>query len=93
MKFARLAAPCLAAVVLLAAAGCATTPKESPYDKTAMFKRLDTDADGKVSRGEYYSMWRDEETARRYFDAYDANADGYLSAEEFQAPGITIMRW
>ena len=48
-----------------------------------MFKRMDTDGDGKVSRAEFDAAQKAmAERAQRAFEAADTNRDGALSAEE-----------
>jgi hypothetical protein len=48
----------------------------------ALFKRIDTDADGSISKAELEKF--DPEAAKS-FDKYDGDKDGKLSATEFDA--------
>lgn len=54
---------------------------------------MDNDGDQRISRQEYYSIYEDQDTAKKFFDLYDRNGNGYLEPGEFHAPGITIFKW
>ncbi|WP_373356656.1 EF-hand domain-containing protein [Pseudoroseicyclus sp. CXY001] len=51
--------------------------------ETLTIETLDTDADGWVSMAELAAVY--PETGEEVFSAADANADGYLDAEELEA--------
>ncbi|MEZ6055174.1 MAG: EF-hand domain-containing protein [Planctomycetaceae bacterium] len=57
--------------------------KDAP-DPEVVFKKLDKDGDSKLSFEEFKGK-REEEKARKAFDAKDKNKDGSLSLEEFKA--------
>lgn len=56
-------------------------PKPTPEET---FKKLDKNADGKLSFDEFKGK-REEEKARPQFDAKDKDKDGFLTLEEFKA--------
>ena len=61
--------------------------------RTSTYSYWDTDADGRISRSEFENCWRGGGFYREayyrpdywtnYWSAFDANADGYLSADEY----------
>ena len=61
--------------------------------RTGAYSRWDTDSDGRISRAEFETCWRAggfyrdayyrPEYWNQYWTAFDANADGYLSADEY----------
>ena len=83
----------------LAAGGCAPMQYNGPgagaprYNRAGLFRAMDNDGDHRISRQEYYSIYQDHDTAKKFFDIYDRNGDGYLDPDEFHAPGITIFSW
>ena len=60
--------------------------KASP-NRAEMFKRLDTDHDGKLS-WEEFSKGRDPVDAKAWFKARDINGDGFLDAAEYTANSV-----
>lgn len=84
----------IVALGVILAVGCAAMQKqESPFDQRGLFDALDKNKDGKISRDEYYSIWKDTVEAEKYFRQFDENGDGFLTVDEFRIPGITIFRW
>lgn len=74
----------LAALAAFGAQAQTTQPKLAatpPEAAAAVFKRLDTNQDGRLSRDEVATL---PAVAER-FDQLDQNKDGLLSAEEFAA--------
>ena len=92
-------------VLLAIGSGWAQTKDLSPEEK-AVFRALDLDGDGnlsrqdfqaldldgdrRISREEYNVLWRDKVKAQQYFDQFDKNHDGYLTGGEPIGPGILI---
>ncbi len=57
-------------------------------DPEAVFKKLDANGDGKVSKEEWMKSpmaQRNEEAAKKRFDAMDTDKDGFLTLDEFKA--------
>lgn len=70
-----------------AAAAGADKPKRDPAE---MFKKLDANNDGKVTKDEYLAGpagKKDATKAGEVFGKKDKNGDGSLSLEEFSAAG------
>jgi Ca2+-binding EF-hand superfamily protein len=74
-------------IILLAAAALVSTAAIAGDDKDkdskgepSMFKTLDADADGKLSKEEVAG----NEGLSGSFDRLDSNSDGYVSKREFQ---------
>jgi hypothetical protein len=69
------------------AAGDAGKPKHDPAE---VFKKLDTNGDGKISLEEFLAGpagKKDQEKAKETFKKKDKDGDGFLSLEEFSAHG------
>lgn len=78
----------LAAVALLLfAAPLSAAPKEGKPTPEEQFKKLDKNADGKVSLDEFKGKKTGEkaEHAEEIFKAKDKDGDGFLTMEEFTA--------
>jgi len=54
-----------------------------PTDRAALFRRKDTNHDGKLTREEFLANQPDPQEAPMRFQRFDANKDGILSREEF----------
>jgi iduronate 2-sulfatase len=64
-----------------------TKPKSASQDRSAMFRKRDTNGDGKLSREEFLLNQPDPDEAPKRFPVFDANKDGVLSEEEFVKGG------
>ena len=69
-----------------------TTPPPEPTkapstDREASFKKKDSDHDGKLSLEEYLASQKDSDAAKKRFQRWDINKDGFLSHEEFIIEG------
>ncbi len=60
----------------------ADKPKRDPE---AIFKKLDKNSDGKVSKEEFSAVVKDAAKADKAFAKKDKNGDGFLTLEEFKA--------
>ncbi|MBU2547276.1 MAG: hypothetical protein KKB20_02595 [Proteobacteria bacterium] len=77
-----------------AAFGCLDANADGTLDQ-AEFCKIDKNGDHKISREEYCCLWKDKERAGRYFDQFDLNRDGYLTAGEPFRPKdlIPVYKW
>lgn len=64
--------------------------EKKPQDPEAVFKRLDRNGDGKLSKEEFVGNLEGEKKSKKEnrFAQLDKNNDGFLSLEEFKA-GMT----
>jgi Ca2+-binding EF-hand superfamily protein len=69
----------LTCCLALAAVPCAFAGPNAEHSADAMFKSMDTDGDGRISRAEHAA------SAKKMFDKMDANHDGIVTAAEMDA--------
>jgi Ca2+-binding EF-hand superfamily protein len=77
---------CGLVVAALFAPGFVQAADKPKMDKEAAFKKMDKNADGKLSLEEFTGK-RDAEMAKTQFAKLDKDKDGSLSLEEFKAAG------
>ena len=66
------------------------TPAKPKKDPAEVFKKLDTNGDGKISLEEFKASkhaQKDPEKAEAQFKKLDKDGDGFLTLEEFSARG------
>lgn len=76
------------AALFLSASLTIAADKPEKADPEAMFKKLDTNTDGSVTKEEYLASkkaQKDAAKAEKRFGKIDANKDGKLSKDEFAA--------
>jgi Ca2+-binding EF-hand superfamily protein len=49
----------------------------------ALLKETDKNKDGKISKVEFYAIWKDKKIAEEKFKAWDVNKDDYITEEEY----------
>ena len=59
--------------------------KPKAADPEAMFKKMDKNSDGKVSKEEFSAKAKDAAKADKAFAKLDKDGDGSLTLEEFKA--------
>ena len=48
-----------------------------------LLKETDKNKDGKISKDEFYAIWKDKKTVEEKYKAWDVNKDGYITEEEY----------
>jgi Ca2+-binding EF-hand superfamily protein len=48
-----------------------------------LLKETDKDKDGKMSKEEFYAIWKDKKVAEKNYKAWDTNKDGYIVEDEY----------
>jgi hypothetical protein len=92
LSMARILVAFMVAAVGLAVGLNATQAKDKDgkSDKKApkaeeVFKKLDKNGDGKLTKDEFLANFKDPEKAKPLFDKVDTNRDGWISVDEFKA--------
>ena len=75
---------CMLVTCFAAVSSYAQEKKDPPKrDPEELFKKLDTDGDGKISKDEADKS--EHKMIKDHFSEIDTNSDGYISKEEFKA--------
>jgi Ca2+-binding EF-hand superfamily protein len=48
-----------------------------------LLTETDKNKDGKISKTEFYAIWKDKKMAEEKFTYWDTNKDGYITEEEY----------
>ena len=48
-----------------------------------LLKEIDKNKDGKMSKDEFYAIWKDKKVAEKNYKAWDTNKDGYIVEDEY----------
>jgi Ca2+-binding EF-hand superfamily protein len=48
-----------------------------------ILKETDKDKDGKLSKEEFFTIWKDKKVAEMNYKAWDTNKDGFITEEEY----------
>ena len=48
-----------------------------------LLKETDKNKDGKMSKDEFYAIWKDKKVAEKNYKAWDTNKDGYITEDEY----------
>lgn len=56
-----------------------------------LLKETDKDKDGKISKTEFFAIWKDKKAAEEKFAFWDTNKDGYITEEEYVKAVVDIV--
>ncbi|MFH1161000.1 MAG: hypothetical protein V1733_08640 [bacterium] len=48
-----------------------------------LLKETDKNHDGKISKAEFYAIWKDPKVAEEKYKIWDVNKDGFITEEEY----------
>jgi hypothetical protein len=48
-----------------------------------LLKEIDKNKDGKMSKDEFYAIWKDKKVAEKNYKAWDTNKDGFIVEDEY----------
>jgi Ca2+-binding EF-hand superfamily protein len=48
-----------------------------------VLKETDKNKDGKLSKDEFYAIWKDKKVAEKNYKAWDTNKDGFITEDEY----------
>jgi Ca2+-binding EF-hand superfamily protein len=55
-----------------------------------LLKETDKNSDGKISKTEFYAIWKDKKTAEEKYVFWDTNKDGYITEEEYVKAVVSV---
>ncbi len=74
---------CPASLVLVAQDPAKTMEKAARDAYKLLLKETDKNQDGKISKTEFYAIWKDPKVAEEKYKAWDVNKDGFITEEEY----------
>lgn len=48
-----------------------------------LLRETDKNNDGKISKTEFYTLWKDQKVAEKKYLAWDTDKDGFITEEEY----------
>jgi len=57
-----------------------------------LLKETDKNKDGKISKAEFYAIWKDKKIADKNYKAWDTNKDGYIVEDEYVKAVMVITK-
>jgi len=57
-----------------------------------LLKETDKNKDGKISKAEFYAIWKDKKVAEKNYKAWDTNKDGYIVEDEYVKAVMDIVK-
>ena len=55
-----------------------------------LLKETDKNKDGKISKTEFFAVWKDRKVAEEKWTFWDTNKDGYITEEEYVKAVLSI---
>jgi len=56
-----------------------------------LLKETDKDKDGKISKAEFFVIWKDKKTAEEKYTFWDTNKDGFITEDEYAKAVVSII--
>ena len=57
-----------------------------------LLKETDKNKDGKISKVEFYAIWKDKKIAEKNYKAWDTNKDGFIMEDEYVKAVMDISK-
>jgi Ca2+-binding EF-hand superfamily protein len=57
-----------------------------------LLKETDKNKDGKISKAEFYAIWKDKKVADKNYKAWDTNKDGFILEDEYVKAVMDICK-
>ena len=54
--------------------------------------KIDKNQDGKLSKVEFFAVYKDKDKAEKNFRAWDLNEDGFITEEEYVKAAVNISK-